>query len=237
MSKIISDTVRRGAWIVAILGSTQQAFSETVQHEITSRLEIDSDQGKVSSEENETKFGSSNLRFELGYGYFINDNVEPYFEIANHTRKEKLGDLDVSSSGVSGGFGMLFNLPVGSEEPRENKKGSGSKKSEDESRLLSASFIPYAGLILSYFNYNDSITNSKDASPAKRSQSDLLSKLKIGVRYTLFPHVALNSSLKISIQNSTRDSVPSGSTAPEKPKGATQKISLEADLITLSLLF
>jgi outer membrane protein W len=203
-------------------------------NELKSTVNYNSSTGQVDSGDKKTKIDQNEIIATLTYGYFASDNVEPFLELTYRTASDKVGDISTSDSLLDWGVGMLFNIPMGPGETEDSQSKRKKRKRgpvNDVATLANSIWIPYVGIMLaSQTSGTKSTSNLGDESDL--SHSDVVTKLIMGTRYMIYPNVGFNFALRLFYQNTASEAK-----APNSQKGATQKLTIQADLVSLSLLF
>jgi hypothetical protein len=191
-------------------------------HEINGYLDFTSASGKVSSGSTNTKLNDRSVKGNLGYGYFVSSHVEPVVDVTLNNLSKTTGDYDNAWNNTEWNLGVLFNSP-----DRALEKDKPTKAGEESSPLSSSRWIPYGGFLVG------SRANSQTIGVTSGSERIMLSKLTAGVRYLLYPHIAMNVWVKASYENSSAKATADGSDST----GVVSKLILEFRLFSLSVLF
>ncbi len=198
---------------------------DTYVHEVNGWMNFDMSTGNVkdAATSASTEIGQTLIGMQLGYGYLINDNLEPLLEVQfkqdtrtvdKFTREEQTMDI---------AFGLLVNLPVVSKPASARDAAT----QWNVPAFMRAKWIPYIGFLA---GFSQSTADQGDASKSKFSDDGTFTKIVFGARYMIFDHVALNSSVRVLYESN--NSSAEGATVA----GADgSKLRIETRLLSLSM--
>lgn len=191
-------------------------FDRGYRHEWRFETDLDYIRASTRSKPNENALNENATTFDLSmlYGYFIGDLVQPVVELGYHTSKNNIGELNESTNRFTWGLGLLFNLPL---------QGEIKSTTVNMDRL-----VPFGGLLVLS---ESSSSRGNLMSTSTASNENLMTNLVAGVRYMMFPHVSVNSSMRVSYEKSA-----SAAEANTSAGGERSKTRIQLRLLSFSLL-
>jgi hypothetical protein len=191
-------------------------FDRGYRHEWRFESGLDYTRASTKSKPNESALSENATTFDFNilYGYFIGELVQPVVELGYHKNKNNIGELNESSSRLTWGMGLLFNLPL---------EGEVTSASINVDRL-----VPFGGLLVLS---ESSSSRGNLLSTSTSSNENLMTNLVAGVRYMIFPHVSVNSSMRLSYEKSA-----SAAEANASAGGERSKTRIQLRLLGFSLL-
>jgi hypothetical protein len=191
-------------------------FDRGYRHEWRFETDLDYIRASTKSKLNESALNENATTFDLSmlYGYFIGDLVQPVVELGYHTSKNNIGELNESTNQFTWGLGLLFNLPL---------QGEFKSTTVNMDRL-----VPFGGLLVLS---ESSSSRGNLMSTSTASNENLMTNLVAGVRYMMFPHVSVNSSIRVSYEKSA-----SAAEANTSAGGERSKTRIQLRLLSFSLL-
>jgi len=176
--------------------------------------------------------GGAYRRSDLAYGYLVNDNVEPFLEVGYKSQTDKVGDILKTESVIEYGLGMIFNLPIPDEEKAAKNPHDKESLEVATPKLSISRWIPYIGLLIVSRQTENVGKSSTGSDMPNLSHRAMVTKLLFGTRYMIFTNVGLNFSMKVNYRDSESEA-----TAPSTEKGTSQVLTIETNLLSLTLLF
>ncbi|MEZ4743872.1 MAG: hypothetical protein R3B45_15745 [Bdellovibrionota bacterium] len=165
---------------------SQRASSYELIHEISSGINYGMSAGSVKTADQDAKttLSDNDLKARVSYGIILNDNIEPIIEAQYNQSKRKVADFIEDDVSYTFALGLLLNLPI--ESSRKGNKTSSS--------FLNASWVPYLGFLLGVGSFNSKTGNETLVSS---TDAGTYTNLIFGARYLIYPHVAINMSLRL----------------------------------------
>ena len=203
---------------------TNISFSQ-YRHEIFGYIDLSQGIGKISSNDQNKNLNETKSVTNLGYGYFINEFMEPFLELNVDLHHVKIGDYSSKKNFLGAGMGLLFNVPL------LTRKKLLDKDNKDKGNTISPimKFLPYGGFVINLRNTNSTGSQSTEE---KVSNNTINSKIMFGVRYFISTNIAINSWIRVYFENS-QDSI---TELTSSQKGSVSKIVIDLRLLSLSLL-
>ncbi len=193
--------------------------------EITSSFGYRQDAGDIQKPNDSTvqKMTEKQITGDLRLGHLQGDNFEPFLTINYDKTDRQIGNWKSTQSMMGWGIGAIFNIPISPYQRDENFWKYNAPL------FGSATWIPYGGFILE--SKSLSLDSGETLKTTLRA-SELRSKLLFGARYMLFTHVALNSWISLTYDNS-KDEV----TEKDSTGGTLGRVVLDARILSFSVLF
>lgn len=197
--------------------SLQHSLSPTtLDHEFFGSLSYITNKGSVKSaaESEPTKISQAVMSIKAGYGYIIDDHLEPFFELDRQSITKTVEAYNSTKTTTVATLGLLVNLPIASDALAGHK-------------FYHAEWIPYIGFM---FTKSDGNNESGTDSKSTVIGNGLSSRLTVGLRYKIFERVALGSYIRLTYATNSETA-----TLPNELGSTSTGLGAEVQLLGISI--
>jgi hypothetical protein len=176
--------------------STPDGEIEPYSYEVSSRLLFNTKKGTVkpAGDAAETKLSQNEIGASVMIGSLLTEHIEPFFEFSYLSVKRDVADYTSKDSVLDIGLGLLVNLPQ-VEKSKVDKEDAGPD-------MMAAKWVPCIGILVGNSKTTDDSSFGADG-VAKVSDGNSYTKLIVGTRWFVYPHISVNFDVRILYEKST----------------------------------